>query len=163
MQKKCALHSPTPCRATHRTAGKGGEATVPALPRPRVTKDGSEASGALRRESDQGRTDLRHAEVQDQDFVPGHSLSESETSSYKGSSTESTSRGSRCTDQKMSKASASCSGSKGGGITTFAKVLPIQGLRRWLGHLSRCQVLVVSPPPPPRVSLRLLHAAWDPT
>ena len=61
---------------------KGEEGgTVPSPPRRRVMEDNSEASAALQRGSDQGRRDLRRAEAQDQDFVPGESSSSDSSSS----------------------------------------------------------------------------------
>ena len=103
--------------------GRGGGA-VPSLPRRRVTEeDDSEASVALPRGSDQGRRELRCAKVQDQEFVPGDSLSMSETLSSEGSSAEFPLGGSKSSDLMVSEASASSAGS-GGGIRTFAKVLP---------------------------------------
>ena len=85
--------------------------TVPAPPRPRVEEDNSEASGALQRGSDQGRRDLRLAEAQDQDFVPGDSsTSDSDSDSDSGSSNGSASGEGARTDPQASQSSATPSG-----------------------------------------------------
>ena len=85
--------------------------TVPAPPRPRVEEDDSEASAALQRGSDQGRRDLRVAEAQDQDFVPGDSsTSESDSDSDSGSCDGSASGEGERTDLQASESSATPSG-----------------------------------------------------
>ena len=83
--------------------------TVPAPPRPRVEEDDSEASADLQRGSDQGRRDLRLAEAQDQDFVPGDS-STSDSDSDSGSSDGSASGDGARTDPQASQSSATPSG-----------------------------------------------------
>ena len=80
--------------------------------------------------------------------MPRDSSSKSETLSSEGSSAESPLGGSRCTDPKVSQASASLQEARGG-IRIFPKVLVAQGLRRLLSQLSHCQVPVVGVAPPP--------------
>ena len=89
--------------------------TVPAPPRPRVEEDDSEASAALQWGSDQGRRDLRLAEAQDQDFVPGDSStsdsgSDSDSDSDSGSSDGSASEEGERTDPQAAQSSATPSG-----------------------------------------------------
>ena len=86
---------------------EGGTGLAP--PRLRVEEDDSEASVALPRGSDQGRRDLRLAEAQDQNFVPGDSSasdSDSDSDSDSGWSDGSASGEGARTDPQASQSSA---------------------------------------------------------
>ena len=81
-QKECALRSAMQAD-THDGGGGGGTVAAPA--RRRVEEeDNSEAPAVLQRGWDQPRRYLRRAEARDQDFVPGDSSSDSESTFLEG-------------------------------------------------------------------------------